>query len=121
MWKPAKTVEIDKAEEKFRFGIWLDFREESGEYIIGTDLGVVKCRGVRRLDEVGSFDLLRVSKLRGSQWQRIPGRQSLRIPTNIGVNGKVTDSNGADDGFVAEEHEYTPSFNASVEMTVLRI
>ena len=90
MWKPAKTVQIEKNEEKWRMDIWLGFLEHSGEYIIGTGRGIVKRRAVRRLDEVRTFDARGIEDLRGSPWQPVPGRLSMRIPTNIDTCGKVT-------------------------------
>ena len=57
LWKPAKTVTVHKDEPKWKSGIWLGFIEGKNEYIIGTNDGVVKCSSVRRLDEVGKFDI----------------------------------------------------------------
>ena len=117
MWKPAKTVQVDKDEERWRMDIWLGFLEHSGEYIIGTERGVVKCRAVRRLDEVGNFDAQRIGRIRGSPWQPVPGRLSMRIPTNIDSNGKVTNGNGEDDGHSEDAHEYNATFDSGIDST----
>ena len=38
----------NKMKSRWASGIWLGIRDESGEVIIGTDEGVIKCRTVRR-------------------------------------------------------------------------
>ena len=38
LWKPAKTVMVDKDEVRWRQGIWLGFIEGRNEYIICTKL-----------------------------------------------------------------------------------
>ena len=112
MWKPAKTVQIEKNEEKWRMVIWLGFLEHSGEYIIGTGRGIVKCHAARRLDEVGNFDARKIEDLRGRPWQPVPGRLSMRIPTNIDTCGKVTNDKGEVDGHDDDVHEYKPSLDS---------
>ena len=37
-----------KAENRWENGVWLGVRDESGEYIIGTEGGTIKVRTVRR-------------------------------------------------------------------------
>ena len=43
-----KTEGKNKGESRWGEGIWLGIREESGEYIIGTQKGVIKVRTIRR-------------------------------------------------------------------------
>ena len=97
--------------------IWLGFLEHSGEYIIGAARGIVKCRAVRRLDEVGNFDAQKMLDLQGSPWQAVPGRFSMRIPTNIDTHGKVTNDRGEFDGHADDVHEYKPSFDSGLDET----
>ena len=80
------------------------FPRASGEHLIGTERGIVKCRAVRRLDEVGNFDAAKIAKIRGCPWQPVPGRMSMRIPTNIDIHGKVTNDNGENDGHSTNLH-----------------
>jgi hypothetical protein len=43
-----KSKMSGKYDSRWSTGIWLGIREESGEVIIGTDEGVIKCRTIRR-------------------------------------------------------------------------
>ena len=49
--KPG-TCGIDKAACRWETGLWLGFIEDSGEIIVGTELGVVKAHQFKRLSSV---------------------------------------------------------------------
>ena len=48
--KPG-TKGIDKLAYRWEKGIWLGIMDESGEVIIGAELGVVKCRDFKRVSD----------------------------------------------------------------------
>ena len=98
MFKPAKTVMIYKDQSRWRMGIWLGFIDHTNEHIIGTQQGVLKCRAIRRYDETGQFDIVDIETMQGSPWEPVPGRNSLRIPTNIEESGEVVNDEGDADG-----------------------
>ena len=50
-YKPAKTIKIPKAENRWNEGIWLGFIDKTNEHIIGTQKGIVKCWAIKRKDE----------------------------------------------------------------------
>ena len=51
MYLPALSAGRDKFDVRWREGVWLGIRAESGESIIGTNEGVVKARDFRRKPE----------------------------------------------------------------------
>ena len=68
-YKPAKTVEINKSEAKWRYGIWLGVIEHTSEHIVGTADGVIKCRAVAPLPEDNQYDAEFLEKMRGTPWK----------------------------------------------------
>ena len=82
-FKPAKTVSISKDEPRWRNGIWLGFIDHTNEHLIGTEKGVLKCRAIRRHDSSEQFNALMIEKLVGTTWKPVPGRNSMKIQTNI--------------------------------------
>ncbi len=50
---PAMSAGKDKFDARWKEGVWLGIRMESGESLIGTDEGVVKARVLRRKAENG--------------------------------------------------------------------
>ena len=83
MYKPSKTVSIEKAEPRWEDGLWLGIIPETHEHIIGTCRGVVKCRAIAAMEESKKFDRKMVEDMQGLPWQPIPGRKTNRIPTHI--------------------------------------
>ena len=43
VWYP-KSKGVDKLESRWSSGVWIGLRDESGEILIGTELGVIKVR-----------------------------------------------------------------------------
>ena len=67
-------------------GVWLGVRDESGETIIGTIEGVVKCRGfIRKHADAGRWNKADVDAIRGTPWQPTPGRDSEEIKCEIRI------------------------------------
>ena len=115
MFKPAKTVSIQKDESRWRTGIWLGFIDETNEHIIGTNRGTLKCRAIRRYDTTGQFNIVEIEEMRGSPWEPIPGRNTLKIPTNIEETGEVVNDEGEADGYV-EEHRTEELFQPTIDI-----
>ena len=74
----------DKMDSRWGRGIWMGIRDETGEHIIGTAEGTVKCKDCRR-EEIGSRirdkDLLH--RIQGVPWQSVPGRGGDDIKVRI--------------------------------------
>jgi len=74
----------DKMGSRWGRGIWMGIREETGESIIGTEEGTVKCKDFRR-EEIGSrrWDKDMLGKVQGVPWQTVPGREGDDIKVRI--------------------------------------
>ena len=66
-----------------REGIWLGTNERTEENIIGTNVGVVKCRTVQRKPEGSQWNAAQLVEMRGSAQQPVPGLATDKIPTGI--------------------------------------
>ncbi len=88
MCAPALCVGKDNLGTRWKEGVWLSVKAESGESFVGTSAGVVKASGFRRKPESGGrlskedFD-----KFRGVPWEPYPGsggaceiRSIVRLP-----------------------------------------
>ena len=69
----------------------MGFIDNSNEHIIGTPKGVLKCRSIRRHDRTEQFDALMIESMKGTPWQPVPGKESLKITTSIEKSGEYTD------------------------------
>eukprot|EP00973_Karenia_brevis_P042574 5893899-Karenia_brevis.AAC.2 len=83
MYKPAKSVRVEKAEARWEDGVWLGVSPETHEHLIGTSRGVVKCRAISAVEESKKFDKNFIEEMKGLPWQPVPGRKSNRVPTQI--------------------------------------
>ena len=81
--KFGEHVLMSKYEPKWKSGIWLGFIDHTNEHIIGTSKGTMKCRAIRRNDVSDQFNAKMIEELKGTPWKPVPGRDSLKIPTNI--------------------------------------
>jgi len=85
---PANSVGKNKFETRWREGVWLGVRMESGEAIIGTSEGVLKARDFRRKPENGGrWNKDDFNKFVGVPWELYPGikgsveiRSKVRLP-----------------------------------------
>ena len=75
------------------------------------------CRSIKRYDASDQFDASLIDELRGTPWQPVPGRESLKIPTNIETNGQVINDDGDVDGYVEEDQNTEERFNTGVDET----
>jgi hypothetical protein len=74
LYAPADSAGKDKFDVRWREGVWLGVRMESGESLIGTDGGVVKARDFRRKAENGGrWSVAEFDKFVGFPWEPYPG------------------------------------------------
>ena len=81
MWylKPKSRGKM-KAENRWNNGVWLGIREESGEYIIGTEKGSIKVRTARRKgSEEDRWNWEEFTKIQGTPWEPSPGRPGREV------------------------------------------
>ena len=63
----------NKAKSRWKQGIWIGIRDESGEYLVGNEEGVCKVRTVRRKgshEDRWNWD--EFNKMQGVPWEPIP-------------------------------------------------
>ena len=53
--------------------------------------------------------------MKGTPWRPVPGRDSLKIPTNIEENGTVVDE-GKEDGYAEENENLEERFNPGIDV-----
>lgn len=73
------TVKLGKAEARWKYGVWLDTIEASGEHTVGTEKGLVKCRPVATLAEDKRFDAKLCVYRQGTPWKPSPRYPGWRI------------------------------------------
>ena len=49
LYKPSKTLKIDKTEASWKYGLWLGLFERAREHSIGTENDVIKCKAISPL------------------------------------------------------------------------
>ena len=69
---------------RWESGIWLGIREESGETFIGTDLGVIEVRSVRRKAlEAERWNAAAFDTMKGTPWEPEPGRPGIAVGCRV--------------------------------------
>ena len=63
-----------KLEDGFVRGIWLGRSTSSGEHLLGTTAGVVRCRTARRVPEEDQHNVELLTNMRGAPWNAAGGR-----------------------------------------------
>ena len=59
-------------------------RDESGEYIIGTNRGVLKVRSVRRKgSHEDRWDVKQLDEMKGTPWEPVPGSPGTEMTSRI--------------------------------------
>jgi len=86
LYKPMKTIKIDKSEARWLRGTWIGIIDHSNEHIIGTEEGVVKCRAIHPREKASKWDIDAMMKIKGTPWKPNPNRRSLRITTRIKID-----------------------------------
>ena len=82
MYAPALSVGKDKFDVRWKEGVWLGIKAESGESSIGTGEGVKPENG-------GRWDKEDFDKFRGAPWEPYPGaggefelKSKVRLPAD---------------------------------------
>ena len=57
-----------------------------------------------------------IEEIKGTPWRPVPGRDSLKIPTNIYENGALVDENGKQDGYAEENENLEERFNPGIDV-----
>ena len=115
-FKLAQTVMIAKDEARWRSGLWLGFIDHTNEHLIGTPGGLLKCRAIRRNDASEQFDAKAIEDMKGAPWRPVPGRDSLKIPTDIEENGTMVDEEGKEDGYTEKNENLEERFNPGIDV-----
>eukprot|EP00973_Karenia_brevis_P047656 6613462-Karenia_brevis.AAC.1 len=66
MYKPAKTVKLAKDEARWEYGIWLGILIDTGENIIGTNKGVIRCRAITPLEKKKKYNKEKIEEMKGT-------------------------------------------------------
>ena len=81
-----KSKGKNKMKSRWASGIWLGIRDESGEVIIGTDEGVIKCRTVRRKGtKEERWASGQVENMKGTPWEPEPGREEGEVAVRLRI------------------------------------
>ena len=84
LYKPMKTVLPDNdTERKWKYGIWLGVVEHTGEHIVGTKEGTVKCKAISQLTPDKRFDQEMLDGIQGTPWKPSPHHKSWKLRANI--------------------------------------
>ena len=82
-----KSKGRNKAEYRWSEGVWVGVREESGEHIVLTEQGAIKCRAIRRRAVEDAWNWEEFTKVKGTPWEPVPGQPNsdLRIRVSDGM------------------------------------
>ena len=65
---PLKGARGGKIDTRFMYGIFLGVIPHTGEFILGTDMGAVRARTVRRVPEPDRWDSAGIKWIAGTLW-----------------------------------------------------
>ena len=87
-YKPAKTVDIGKEEDKWLDGIAVGMLDRTSEYLLATRNGVIKTPyEPRRRPAEDQWSMEEIKKIRGTPWRPTPSSDSEKIPTSVSSDG----------------------------------
>ena len=86
---------------RFLHGIYVGSRPRSGEHLVATEDGVIRCRDVRRLTADRRYDAEALKKVKGTPWAPLGGEVMLEAPTSIKFDKPAP---------MNEDEEYVPEF-----------
>lgn len=87
----------DDTDRRWKYGIWLGTVEHTGEHIIGTKEGTIKCRAIAQLTPDRKYDAEFLDKIRGTPWKPSPKHNTWKLRTNL--DGDEDHEEVADDEF----------------------
>ena len=110
LYLPLKTAKPlkEQAQPKMKMGIWLGVIERTEETIIGTDMGIVKCRTINRLPEDQRWNKSMILSMKGTPWAPVPKVKGDHIPVEIKKDGSSTnpeEENGTEELEIAFEKD----------------
>ena len=63
----AGTAGKEKDKSRWDTGVWCGVAFDSGEYLVGTELGILKCRSYKRIaDKAERFNVERIKNMKGT-------------------------------------------------------
>ena len=77
---------LNKLEPQWRDGVFLGIRNLTGEYLIGSSQGIVRCYSVQRKPSSERYESSQLLGISGLPWQPNPRSESLVIPTTTIVD-----------------------------------
>ena len=84
MYLKLESEGKDKGESRWREGIFLGIRDESGEIVVGTNEGTVKARTLRRYGrEEDRWNEKCWDKICGVPWECIPGKRGIELVPDV--------------------------------------
>ena len=84
LYKMMKTVKADNdTERRWKYGIWQGMIEHTGEHVIGTKEGTLKCRAISQLVPDKRYDAEFFDSTRGTPWKPSPRHSTWRLKTSL--------------------------------------
>ena len=78
----------EKFDARWERGIFLGMKEDSGEWYIGTDSGVLKVHRTKAIeDETNRWSGEALDSIKGVPWEPIPGRPDIEVTTKTTTLG----------------------------------
>ena len=117
LYMPPKSVKTarSKFDVKLEDGVFLGMNMRTDEIKIGTKLGVVKARTIKRLCVEERWNAEALRDIRGEPIQPVPGVSGEHIPINIRSDGKGADKEDQDIDEEQEDKEITGEVNVPRE------
>ena len=76
----------DKFKTRWDVGAYCGHMDETGEIIIGTSMGILKVRTIKRQSEYESrWDADGFNKVQGVPWEPIPARSGIQVRSKITI------------------------------------
>ena len=84
LYLKAKSKGVDKLDSRWEPAVWLGVIDSTGEVLVGTEIGVVRARDIKRYaDAKDRWDNDQVAKVKGTPWQPVPGKDGDRVPIRV--------------------------------------
>ena len=84
LYKHTKTADIDKEDNRWAYGIFLGIVDNSNEYLMGTEAGVVKTPYMpKRLGKEEQWGMKWIKAIVGTPERPVPHSNSRGVPTYI--------------------------------------
>ena len=88
LYKPVKTIRPDNdTEQKWKYGTWLGVIEHTGEHVIGTRDGTLKCKAISQLTPDRKYDSEMFDEMQGTPWKPSLGHKTWKLRTSLNGRG----------------------------------